>query len=357
MIKPRNHLDNFVRIPADEPSRMYWHRLDRNERNQAFSDSFVNKIKDRLNGELFMVYPELDLVYDRVANWLGVKPTQILLHSGSDQAIKTVFETYINPGDSVLLHFPGYAMYEIYCKMFQANIISCYYDSNLLIDWDYFLSMINPELRMVVVENPNGFLGSAPPMNYLEAIIERSFNTGTLVLVDEAYFHFNDQTVQNFIDRYDNLIISRTFSKAFGLAGMRVGYLISNGENISNLKKVRPVYEINSIAAIVVEESIDNLDELEGYINDNRNNLKQLREGLAELGIASSDSQANFVAARLGEYSIHEQLRESLRNHRILIRRPFREDHLKEWVRISTSPPDVQGILLNELRRIITICK
>lgn len=354
MIKPRNHLNNFIRIPADEPSRMFWHRLDRNERNQAFSDSFVNKIKDRINGELFMVYPELDPVYNKVANWLGVKPTEILLHSGSDQAIKAVFETYINPGDSLLLHFPSYAMYEIYGKMFQANVISCYYDSNLSIDWYDFVSKINPKLRMVVVENPNGFLGSAPPIHHLEAIIERSFNTGTLVLVDEAYFHFNDQTVQNYIERYDNLIISRTFSKAFGLAGMRVGYLISRTENIANLKKVRPVYEINSIAAMVVEESLNNLEELECYINDNRNNLKQLREGLAELGIASSDSMANFVAARLGEYSIHEQLREILRNYRILIRRPFREEHLKEWVRISTSPPDIQSILLGEIKRIIT---
>lgn len=357
MIKPRKHLDSFIRIPADEPSRMFWHRLDRNERNQAFSDSFVNKVKERISGELFMVYPELDHVYDKVATWLGVESDHILLHSGSDQAIKAVFETYINPGDSILLHFPGYAMYEIYCKMFQANIISCFYDSNLFIDWDNFLSKINPELRMAVVENPNGFLGSTPTMKYLEAIIRRCFETGTLVLVDEAYFHFNDQTVQDFIERYDNLIISRTFSKAFGLAGMRVGYLISNQENIASLKKVRPVYEINSIAAIAVEESLNNLDELEGYINDNRNNLKKLREGLAELGIASSDSRANFIAARLGEYSIHEQLRESLRDHQILIRRPFREDHLKEWVRISTAPPDIQSILLGELKRIITACK
>ena len=262
MIKPKKHFHNIERIKEKEPSRFFKYRLDRNERNQPFGLKFIEILKDKINGELLMVYPELDQIYEKLAKWLNIKEDMLMLNAGSEQAIKSVFETYINPGDTILIHFPSFAMYGVYAKLFQANVINQYFDSELKFDWDLFINRINKDIRMMVIENPNGFLGVTPPFDKLKALAKRAHECNVIVLIDEAYFLFSDDTAIDLIDEYDNIIIVRTFSKAFGLAGIRVGYLISHAENINALKKVRPTYEINNLAAIVVSEMLDRKEEM-----------------------------------------------------------------------------------------------
>ncbi len=353
MIKTKKHLDVISRTLPKELSRMFKYRLDRNERNEPFSDKFIDRIRKKITGELFMVYPEMDAVYEKIALWLKIDSAKLMLQSGSEQAIKSIFEAFINPGDKVLLHFPGFAMYEVYCGMFQAKAIKQNYDSNLNFDWDLYTKQISKDIRMVVVESPNGFLGTAPSLKQIRAIADKASAEGAIALVDEAYFHFHDETVIDWVDRYDNLIISRTFSKAFGLAGLRAGYLISQASNIVSLKKVRPAYEMTAVTALLVCELIDNIEEVDSYTTATKRNLAGLRAGLLKLGIATSDSKANFVAARLGKAAIHNELRKSLGDKNILIRRPFREESLKEWVRISAAPPKIQKTLLEELSAIL----
>jgi histidinol-phosphate aminotransferase len=353
MIKPKSNLENLQRVSSHEPSRLFKHRLDRNERNQPFSLKFIESIKAKMSGELFMVYPELDGIYQKIAEWLQLDTDHIMLHSGSEQTIKAVFETYINAGDRILLHFPGFVMYNVYCNMFQAQVVEQYFDVDLHFDWQAYADKINDDIRLVVLENPNGFVGIAPSVADMRLVVEKAAQVGAIVLVDEAYYHFHDITAAAWIEEFDNLIITRTFSKAFGLAGLRAGYLLSNPTNIANLKKVRPAYEINSVTALVVAELLDNLEEVSTYIEDTRKNLFALRRELAGLGVTSSDSRANFIAVRLGEAENHEKLRAALAIQDILIRRPFREPFLQEWVRISTAPPDIQAILLQEIRRIL----
>lgn len=353
MISAKSNLHSVYRYSEKEPSRLFHQRLDRNERNQPFSEEFMENIKSKITGELFMVYPEMDSVYETVAGWLKIDSNKLMLHSGSSETIKAVFETYISPGDHVLLHLPGYAMYDFYCKLFQAEIFSQYFDSELQFNWEAFQEKIDSRTRMVVVESPNGFIGVAPTMAVLEGLIKKTKVMGSIILVDEAYYHFHDETVASLIDEYDNLIITRTFSKAFGIAGLRAGYLISQPENIAYLRKVRPVYELTSMSALVVTELITHFEEVEDYIRDTKRNLASFRQGLAALGIASSDSKANFLAARLGGSRVQDELRTVLRQQNILIRRPFREEALKKWVRIATAPPPVQQAIIHELRKIL----
>ncbi len=353
MIEPKGHLKAIVRTKIQEPSRMFKYRLDRNERNQPFSRGFIENIKKNITDELFMMYPELDKVYAKLAEWLKLDVNQIMLHSGSEQAIKAIFETYIIPGDLVLLHSPGFAMYKVYCEMFQAHVISQYFDSELNFDWSEYNKKITKDLRMVVVENPNGFLGIAPSLEQIQMIVDKAHSLGVIALIDEAYFHFQNVSVIDWIEKYDKLIITRSFSKAFGLAGLRAGYLISQHENIYSLQRVRPAYDINCMAAFLISELLDNIDELMVYVNETKRNLVDLRKGFSEMGIPTSISKANFTAARLGNQKIHDEFREALSKQNILIRRPFREELLKEWVRISTAPQEIQNILLAELRKIL----
>lgn len=355
MIDPKEHLINMHRTSSfDEPTRLFKYRLDRNERNQPFSPKFLERIRGNLTDELILTYPEPGQVYKKVAEWLGVEMDRIMLHLGSEQAIKAVFETYIRPKDKVLLHFPGFAMYPVYADLFQAEVVGQHFGSDLFFNWDAYIDKIGPDIRMVVVENPNGFLGTPIPLEALfRNLIEKARDSGTITLVDEAYFHFHNETVIDWIDEYENLIIVRTFSKAFGLAGLRIGYLVSRPENIQNLMKMKPSYEVISLAAMILCDLIDHPDEINIYLEDTKNNLAELKASLAELGIETSDSRANFLAVRLGDPKISEALRVALKKKDILIRRPFREPHLSEWVRISTSPSHVQKIMINELKAIL----
>lgn len=353
MIEPRAHLKAVTRTPNDEPSRLFKIRLDRNERNQAFSEQFVQKVKAAINGEILQVYPELDVIYEKTARWLKLNSDQILLHAGSDQAIKGVFETYINPGDQILLHFPGYAMYDIYAKTFQAQVLKQDFDSNLEFDWDAYIEKIHPGLRMVVAENPNGFLGVTVPLTKLRQLIEKAHATQTIALIDEAYFHFHNETVLPWLQEFDNLIISRTFSKAFGLAGIRAGYLLSQAENIDFLKRVRPVYEITALTAIILGILLDSPEEYLSYIRETAINRESFCRKLDELGIRYSKSVGNFLAIRLGEAATHDLWRQQLAQKNILIRRPFREAQLNQWVRVSTAPEEIQCVMIEELKKIL----
>lgn len=353
MIAPKRHLKDLKREKPREPSRMFKYRLDRNERNQPFSGKFIKELQKKISGELFMVYPEVNPVHKKLARWLRIGEDELLLHSGSEQAIKAIFETYIRPGERVLLHFPGFAMYKVYCQMFGARIVSQIFDSRLRFNWDEYINKITRSIRMVVIENPNGFLGIACPLEKLKKAIKKAHAVGAIILVDEAYFHFHDETVQDLIHKYDNLIVCRTFSKAFGLAGLRAGYLISQADNIKYLKRVSPAYELNAMAILLISGILDHIGEFRFYINETKRNLIALRKGLSDLGISSSDSRANFVAAKLGAQRIHARLRLTLKKRNILIRRPFRERRLQEWVRISTAPAQIQNVLLKELRRIL----
>lgn len=349
MIQPKEAISSLVRTVKKEPSRLYKYRMDRCERTYPFSESFMNYIREKITDEIIMTYPEPEPLYEKFSKWIGVDRNRILFHSGSDLAIRAVFETYISPEDRILLHLPGYAMYKVYAQMFQAQIDILEYDSDLKFDLDKFISILNEKHRMVVIENPNGFVGNKYQIEKIEELIEKAHRLGVLVLVDEAYFHFIDDTAVDFLDSYDNLIVIRTFSKAFGLAGLRAAYLVSRPENIQYLYRVKHMHELNSMAILVISAFLDYEDEFRHYVEETKESLSYLKTSLNNLGITTSDSCTNFLAARLGAIVDGVEVTEYLQKSNILIRRPFREKYLKEWVRIGTAPLEVEKLMIKEL--------
>lgn len=350
MINAKQHLTALERTPTNaEPSRLGKVRLDRNDRNQPFSKAFMARIRERLTDELIMAYPECWPAFEKTAAHIGVPVDHVLLHMGSEQAIKLVFETYIRPGDKVLLHLPGYAMYPVFANLYQAELESQSCDAELCFDWEQYIGRIQPGLRMVVVENPNGFLGNAIDMATLERLIAKAQSCGTLALVDEAYFLFHRETAVPLLGEYENLIITRSFSKAFGLAGLRAGCLVSRPENITNLTKLKPAYELTSVTAMILEELLDHPEEYNSFAEETRQCLVDFKAAVEALGYATSQSVANFLTIRLG-HDMAEAWRTELAKIGILIRRPFREEHLRDWVRISTASPAVQEQAVKVLR-------
>ena len=353
MIDPKPWIKSLNRTVETDSSRLFKHRLDKNERTHPFDKAIVSYIKEHLTDELLMAYPELEPLYQEFSEWLGVNRDQILFHLGSDLAIKSVYETYIKCGDKILLQYPGYAGYKIYADMFQAKVDFLEYDENLNFDFGRYLEKLDGSYKMVVIENPSGFVGNSYPNNAIEELIKKAYRLGVIVLVDEAYYHFIDETAVNCLDEYDNVIITRTFSKAFGLAGLRAGYLISRPDNIKNLYRVRPMHELTSLTALGVSAMLKHRVQFEEYIADTKRCIKYLKTEFQKLDIDTADSCVNFVTAKFSPKLDANELREYLSSKNYLIRQPFREKKLKDWTRVGVAPLEVMEQFIKELKTFI----
>jgi histidinol-phosphate aminotransferase len=355
MIVPKRIIQNIVRVQESGPSRFGKVRLDRSERTHPFSELFIGKVRERITWETLSTYPEPEPVYRKFASFLKQPRERLLFHTGSDLCIRSVFETYISPGDKVLLHRPGYAMFSVYARMFGVDAIYQEFDSDLRFDYAKYIDTIDGSFRMAVIENPNGFIGTAPPKHMLYKFIDKCETEGVIAVVDEAYFFFHEVTAADILDTHKNLIIIRTFSKAFGLAGARAGYILSCAENIKDLYRVKPMHELTGFSTLVIDELLDNEQEFRDFIKESAESLKFFKEGFATLGIETSDSVGNFLAARIGRYVTVSDLVARLQGENILLRRPFSEPHLQEWVRIGTAPLHCEQRVLDVVKEMMDL--
>jgi len=353
MIRPKPLIEKLIRIQESGPTRFYKTRLDRSERTHKFSDKFVNRLKDRLDGELLMTYPEPKPLYEKFSKFIEQPVDRIHFLTGSDLCIRAIYETYISEGDKVLLHRPGYAMYPVYANMFGAKQVYQEFESDLSFDYEKYIGRIDSSFRMAVLENPNGFIGAAPPFELLKQFVEKCEKEGVLAVVDEAYYFFHKKTAADWLCEFENLLIVRTFSKALGLAGVRAGYMLSRKENIDNTRKVSPMHELTGPAILVMDELLNNPDEIFKSVEDSLDELAYLKERFADYGIPTSDSVANFLAAGLGNKLSGEELSRRLLEHDILLRRPFREKHLNIWTRIGTAPKPLLDRIFVEVEQML----
>ena len=354
VILPKKNVLNIIRTKSDfVESRFFKYRLDRNERTHPLDSEFMQHLKDGLVDEHIMVYPDPEPLYQSFSQWLGIDRNMLLFNSGSDLSIKSIFETYINDGDEILVHHPGYAMYTVYANMFGAKLRVLEYDSDLNFDIREYIGMIDENINMVVLENPNGFVGNVCSMQEIGNLIQRAKECKALVVIDEAYHPFHNESAVDYIDEFDNLIIVRTFSKAFGLAGLRAGYTIAQKSNIDYLYKVKPMHELNSMAIYVLTELLKNDHVLKKYLKETKESLDYLKKSLTSMGIEVSNSRANFVTAKIGTLVDCNNFIDEMRQYGFLIRMPFREKKLSDWLRIGTINMAIEREFIDKLQEVI----
>lgn len=353
IVKPE--IKSLVRIKDTDEHREEYLRLDKKERLVPFNEELFTQLTKGLSFEDFACYYELEPTYRKLADYLGVKREQLLLASGSDLSIKSVYEACIEKGDHIVLHAPGYAMFFVYADMFGAEYTRVPVQKDWNIDAEAMLKAVTEKTKLVVVENPNGFVGTIPSDEAIEHLASELLKKNVLLLIDEAYYYVDHttSTSHKLIEKYPNVIITQTLSKMHGLAGVRIGYLIGNAELMEYIQRVRPMHEITSISAITAQWVIEHPVLLEEYRQVLRENKVYLIEELKKLNIEAKTSHANFVLVYLPNEGKTENIQEKLKEHKILVRRPFTEPFLEGWMLVCVGPKDAMDQFLNAIKSII----
>lgn len=332
-MKHKKWVDEVNRVRGGLETRLDKIRLDKNERLAPFDNKFWNNVILKIKQEHILAYPEIEPLYLKLANFLGVTAENLLITAGSDFAIKAAFELFVNPGDEVIILDPTFAMVDVYCGLYKVKKIKIGYDSNLNLNIDKLIGSINEKVSLVIIANPNSPTGTYIDNDVLKALLEKAKRFLIPVLIDEAYYGFCPHTAIDLLKSYNNLIIIRTFSKTAGLAGLRIGYIIADQTLAKLLYRFRPMYEVNSVAVLFASEMLDNWELVDEYIRATDAGKKYLLEELNNLSFKTIDTCANFIHADFGIKK--DNILSGFRRDGILIRGGLGVKGFEDYTRIS----------------------
>lgn len=323
-------------------------RLDFNENTIGCSPRVMEFLCSKLTPELLSAYPDYREVKDTLAAHFHVDPSQFVLTNGTDEAIQVFINTYVDDGDDVLQLAPSYAMYRFYAEVAGASIRQVDYPPpDLEFPIDELLDAIRPETRAVLISNPNNPTGALATLSQIERVLKRARRA--VVLIDEAYYEFCGVTALPLLEEFPNLFVSRTFSKVYGMAAMRIGCLFSHAGNVAMLHKAQSPYSVNMVAALAAQEAVRDQAYIQSYVAEVLAARELLCVGLEKLGIRYVPSSANFVLGYFGKHAA--AVRERLREHAILVR--DRSHEIAGAVRITAGNREQIGRLLEELQEIL----
>ena len=274
-------------------------RLDFNERTIPPHRLVREAIGQYIGRGEFQVYPEYGDLDNVIADYIGVKSSEVIATNGSDQAIDIIYRAVVEKDDNVIVPAPTFAMLEQSAHVQGANIVAPRYKGeNLDFPFDEVMSEIKPDVKLVIICNPNNPTGTILSKDKSEAIIKKAKEVGASVLVDEAYHEFaSDLTVVDLINEHDNLFVTRSFSKVMGISGLRAGCVVSQEKNIKELNKIRGPYDVNMLAAAAMKalKNPEVVADMKAYISEVMDVSKPiLEEFYTKNGIRFFPSGANF---------------------------------------------------------------
>ncbi|MDG2331546.1 MAG: histidinol-phosphate transaminase [Flavobacteriales bacterium] len=279
----------------------------------------------------------------------GIDPNNIFIGNGSDEIIDLLFRVFCNPSiDKALTFAPTYGMYDVSAGINDIELIKVPLNDEFDIDFNSVQGFLSdPQLKLILICSPNNPTGNCPSFTAIESIIE---NFGGVVLIDEAYINFSTKkSFADLIDKYPNLIVSQTMSKAWGLAAARIGMAFGNSSIIDLFNKVKPPYNISGLNQNAAIESLKKQDEFLANKEQILQNKAKLNKELNNLDCITKvyPSDTNFF---LIECLDAEKIYNALINKKIIIRN--RNNVIKNCIRITVGTADENQLLIEELKSI-----
>lgn len=293
-LKPREAVVRMAPYSPPTSGRAGKVRLDFNENTIGCSPRVVQYLAEKLSQDQLSVYPEYEATRAALEDYFRVPQSQFLITNGTDEAIQVLVNTFVGEGGEALILTPSYAMYRFYAELAGAKIRQVpYRRPDLSFPLEELLNAINPATKAILLSNPNNPTGTAFGLSETVRILAAAPNAA--VLVDEAYFEFYGVTALGLLDEYPNLLVSRTFSKAFGMAAMRVGCLFSQAANVEFLRKAQSPYSVNMPAAIAVRVAVEDREYVDDFVKEALKAREIIAAGLSARKIPYWPSRGNFV--------------------------------------------------------------
>jgi histidinol-phosphate aminotransferase len=323
-------------------------RLDFNE-NPIGCSPAVRRALAKLSAASISAYPEQETLRRKAASYFGVRTEELLLTNGTDEALSLVVNTFVEPKEDVLLVEPTYAMYRFYCELAGARIVAPRYDDAMCFPWNNVLQALRVGPRVFFLPNPNSPTGNLLSLRQLQRILKAA--TRTMVVIDEAYFEFSRVTVIPWIRRHKNLIVTRTFSKAAGLAGLRLGCIFVHRELAAVMRKAQSPYPVSTAALAAGEAAMRDRGFISRTVREVRRGRRELERGLARLGVRCFPSGGNFVLVHFGWHA--KEIVGALMDKGTLVRDRSSDFGGEGYVRITLGTLDQTRRLLRELESIL----
>ena len=344
----RTSLDNVAGYtPGEQPPKDDLIKLNTNENPYQPSPKVMQAIAD-LDGEALRKYPDPLVTEFRTAaaNAYGYPNSDwIIAGNGMDELLALALRTFVDPGNQVLSVYPTYSLYEVLCALHGAPINYLELDESFNLPKAFF-SAKGP---LCFFARPNAPTGLCTPKEAVERFC-KAFDG--VVVIDEAYVDFADDNCIDFPKKFDNVIVMRTFSKSFSLAGMRIGLAIANPDLIAGFLKTKDSYNMNAVSQAVGRAALNDIPHMEENVSKVRTTRDRLRNALIELAFNVLPSQANFLLAQCNDADQARSLFKQLRDTGILVRY-FDQPRLDNALRITIGTQEQCDALVAALRKLL----
>jgi len=350
-IRPREAVARMRPYRPPLEGRRSFLRLDFNE-NTRGAPPAVAAALSALGGESGVsVYPEYGELRQRLARRWQLAVDQLLPTNASDDGIRVVLDTFLDADEEIVIPVPTFAMFRFYAEIRGAAITEVLYnETDLSFPEERVLAALERRPRVLVLVSPNNPTGTEISPAALIRILDAA-GDHTLVLLDEAYWHFAGRTALPMVEERDNLVVLHSFSKAMGQAGLRFGYLAASSELMQYISRAASPYGVNSAAVACALATLDSDDWPLRYAAEVREARVEAELALERLGIEYFPGQANFVLARLGDRAA--AVCSGLEQQGILVRDRSGDPLLDGCVRLGVGTREETSRMLSALEQVL----
>lgn len=341
----KDYLKKVIRKSYTEDKLSYDLVLDQSERFINYDNEIFQSFLSTLTQHDFSLYPNTYAFNQTVADFYGVKNEEISGNFGSDGCIKSIIDSFCKKDSEIIVPIPNFPMYEVYSNINQNKFIGVPLKEDLSTDIDEIINKVNENTSLIILSNPTSPIGEYISFDQIKRILD----LGIPVLIDEAYIEFCEigKSVIDKINEYKNLLVTRTFSKSNGAAGVRFGCVISNKENIDLIFKLKPMFEMTGPSMKYVKFLIENYHIVESYIEETLNEKNKIVSYLKSKKFNVIDSNCNWIHFNKDG---NKNLNDIFIKNSILIRfGDIPHSVLKNWCRLTIQP----NLLKNTLHKLL----
>ncbi|WXG39940.1 MAG: histidinol-phosphate transaminase [Candidatus Freyarchaeum deiterrae] len=328
-------------------------RMVANENPYGPSPKVLEAVKDSLH--LVNRYPDPTYyaLSTKISEYVGLKQENIIVGQGSLGIIPLIYNAFVDPDDEVILPQPTFEQYEQILNINGGKpVFIQLHKPDFILEPERITERVSPKTKLIIIVNPNNPIGNLTP----EESIKRILDEDAIVVIDEAYFEYCKKTVAPLIPKYENLIVLRTFSKAFGLAGLRIGYGLANPEIIRQLHKLQLYFTVNTISMQAAITALENIDYAEKVVSETIKEREYLIEEISKInGLKPYSSEANFILIEITKENMDAgKIIAKLLESKILVRNCGDQRGLNEkFFRVSTSTPENNKKFIRTLKTIM----